>query len=457
MFLRRRAMAVVATTIAAAGIGLATAGPSLARSDERPPAAGGSLGPTAVPAAGTFYPVAPQRLLGSEAGGHAFGPGGVAGVSVAGHGGLPSSGVSAVLVNVITVADAAAATSLSFAPTGSTAPAPLVTVPAGATSSTLLTVPLATAGAFDVTASSTATVSVDVVGFYAADDTVVASHGISGGYQPVETTRLYDSARTGPLGPRASARFAVDLGTAVNAHATALLLLVAVKGDTTTAGTLTVSSAGGAPSGSVAFAAGRASSNLALVTANPHSVDLLDVVVSNTSAGAAGVDVDLLGFYDDGSLGPNLRFRPLPQTRVLDTLKALGVTSLQPGRRATLAPSRSVVGDSTFGLVGVLTGSAGATTVLRLDDTEGTASDSVDVPLDTTPASLPVQPEVGARGRLSFTVPGGGPPVTAELDVVGSFEAYPPVGNPAARGWVPPVSSWQISAPSAGQVSAVSR
>jgi hypothetical protein len=32
------------------------------------------------------------------------------------------------------------------------------------------------------------------------------------------------------------------------------------------------------------------------------------------------------------------------------------------------------------------------------------------------------------------------------VDVTGSFEAYPPVTNPAARGWVAPVSGWQVSA-----------
>jgi hypothetical protein len=40
----------------------------------------------------------------------------------------------------------------------------------------------------------------------------------------------------------------------------------------------------------------------------------------------------------------------------------------------------------------------------------------------------------------------GSAPTGVTVDVTGSFEAYPPVTNPAARGWVAPVSGWQVSA-----------
>jgi hypothetical protein len=426
--------------VAAAGIGLSTAPSSLARNEERP-GIGDSVGPTAVPAAGTFYPVSPQRLLGTGSGGYPLPPGAAVSVPVAGHGSLPSSGMSAVLVNVTTVSDGGS--TLSLAPAGSSASGPLVTVSAG-TTSTLLTIPLAPAGWFGLTASERASVAVDVVGFYAADDTVVASSGVSGGYQPVEPTVLHDSD-TAPLEPGGSTRLAVDLGGAINPHATALLLKVTAKG-ATSAGSLTVSPATGAQSGSVFFGSGTTSANLAVVAADPDAEGRLRLVVGNTSPDPVGVHVDLIGFYDDGALGPNLRFRTLPQTRVVDTATALGGGPLQPGRRTTVTPPASVVGASTFGLVGVLTGSAGGPASLGLDDADSSSSRFDTLPLSPLPTSLAVQPEVGAGGRLALSVPDGASTVSATMDVVGSFEAYPPVANPAARGWVSPVSSWEISA-----------
>jgi hypothetical protein len=246
----------------------------------------------------------------------------------------------------------------------------------------------------------------------------------------------------------------------VNAHTTALLLQVAAKGESS-AGSVTVSPANGPQSGSVFFDNGATSGNLAIVGADPDSNGRLGLLVTNTSVGAARVDLNLLGFYDDGGLGPNLRFRALPQTRVVDTTAGLGGSTLQTGRRSTVTPATSVVGDSTFGLVGVLTGTASAATTLGLDDAEGASSRATILPLGTSATSQAVQAEVGAHGRIALTVPDGTPPVSVTMDVVGSFEAYPPVGNPAARGWVPPVSSWQISAQvsaqNSGQVTAVSR
>jgi hypothetical protein len=194
---------------------------------------------------------------------------------------------------------------------------------------------------------------------------------------------------------------------------------------------------------SVPFVAGAPAANLAIVGASPGDDGRLDVAVTNTSGGPTGVALDLVGFYDDGALGPNLRFRPLPQTRVVDTSTGLGTTALQPGRRATVTPSPSVVGDSTFGLVGVATpatGSAG----LSVDSPDVTPSSDVDVAQGAT--SVAVQPEVSASRGVGLQARAGGPETGVTVDVTGSFEAYPPVTNPAARGWVAPVSGWQVSA-----------
>ena len=386
------------------------------------------------------------RLLGTPDAGYAVEPGTRATVVAAGRAGLPSSGISAVVVNVAAVAGAADA-ALSFGPAGAAPAAPLLVAPAGTTRTVLLTLPLAATGAIDVVTTASATVAVDLVGFYAADDTVVGSQGVSGGYQPVDVTRVFDTDRTQPLAAGARQVVAVDLGTAATPHTTALLVRATAKASQAPGG-LTVGAADAvvSPMSSVAFVAGAAASNLAVVPASTGADGRLDVAVTNTSGGTTGVALDLVGFYDDGALGPNLRFRPLPQTRVVDTSTGLGTTALQPGRRATVTPSPSVVGDSTFGLVGVAT----ATPAGRVRRAQrGPSRTSRRRRTSTWPqgaTSVSVQPEVSASRGLGLQARAGGPETGMTVDVTGSFEAYPPVTNPAARGWVAPVSGWQVSA-----------
>lgn len=442
---RRRTLAVVAATLAAAGLLAPTGSAWAGTGDPRP---SWSALPSAVPAAGTFYPTEVGRLVGTATGGYALTPGSPLTVAAAGRLGLPTSGVSAVVLNVVATAGTADV-GLQFSSVGTPVPAfPLVTLSAGSTRSILLTVPLATVGAFQLaTTGGAATASADLVGFYAADDTVIASNGVSGGYQPVDPARLYDSGGTA-LGAGARARLAVDLGATANAHATALLLQVTAR-EATAAGSLAVGSTKtSAHTGTVSFGVGSAAGNIAVVPADEDSDGRLGVEVTNTSSGSAGVTVDVLGFYDDGSLGPNLRFRPLPQSRVVDTHGGLGAATLQPGKRETATASTSVVGDSTFGLVGVVT--ATTSTAAALDvSADGSASSRVgSVPLGAgTVTSAAVQTEVGAgRGIALRASEGGGAALDLTLDVTGSFEAYPPVVNPATRSWVPPVSGWQISA-----------
>jgi hypothetical protein len=195
----------------------------------------------------------------------------------------------------------------------------------------------------------------------------------------------------------------------------------------------------------VAFAAGATSSNLAVVPATLDADGRLGVAVTNASSGATSLTLDLVGFYDDGALGPNLRFRPLPQTRVVDTSTSVGATALQPGRRTTVTPSDAVVGDSTFALVGVVTAtSSGGPAGIEVDTPEATTASDVDVVAGTT--TVPVQAQVGAARGLGLRTRDGSAPTGITIDVTGSFEAYPPVTNPAARGWVPAVPSWQVAA-----------
>lgn len=198
---------------------------------------------------------------------------------------------------------------------------------------------------------------------------------------------------------------------------------------------------------SVSFAAGTSLSNLALVPAEADTDGRIPVAVTNLSAAPAGYALDLVGFYDDGGIGPNLRFRPLPRTTVLDTGTGRGgVGPLTPDARQRTTPDDAVVGDSTFGLVGVLTASTTAPSTVGVFP-EGVTPDAADsAPLEVGSTSLAVQSEVGMGRGVGVVAGPGTAPIGVTLEVTGSFEAFPPVGNPSARSWVPPVAPWQISA-----------
>jgi hypothetical protein len=110
-----------------------------------------------------------------------------------------------------------------------------------------------------------------------------------------------------------------------------------------------------------------------------------------------------------------------------------------------VTPSDAVVGDSTFALVGVVTAtSSGGPAGIDVDTPEATTASDVEVVAGTT--TVAVQAQVGAARGLGLRTRDGSAPTGITVDVTGSFEAYPPVTNPAARGWVPAVPSWQVAA-----------
>lgn len=442
MYPRHRATAIVAALVAAATFGMSGAVAAPAKPADRQP--GDSATPLAVPAAGTFYPVTATRLLGSADGGYALTAGTGVTVAAAGRAGLPSNGVSAVVVNVMAVA-AAAEAGISLGAVGVRTAAPLLAVPAGGTRSALLTVPVGATDALELSASASAAVTVDLVGFYAADDTVIGSQGVAGGYQPVDVTRLFATDAAQPLAAGGRLVVEIDLGTAATPHTTALLVRATALGSAA-AGSLTVGAAdGSAAVPSVPLAPGVPSTNLAVVPTSLDANGRLDVAVTNASTGPTGVTLDLVGFYDDGTLGPNLRFRPLPQTPILDTATGLGASTVPPGGRVRVTPADEVVGDSTFALVGVASTRAAGPSGLDVGGSDGSGTvGSVEVAAGTTTVS--VQPQVGADRALVLRATSDSALAAVALDVTGSFEAYPPVTNPAARGWVAPVSGWQVSA-----------
>ncbi len=122
--------------------------------------------------AGAFVSLDPSRVLDTRSSNGATGP--VAGwstihVQVAGRGGVPSSNVSAVVMNV-TETGATAGGYVTVYPDGTTKPtASNLNYPAGDTRANLATVKLGSTGRLALTATSTVQLIGDVAGYYLAD------------------------------------------------------------------------------------------------------------------------------------------------------------------------------------------------------------------------------------------------------------------------------------------------
>lgn len=273
---------------------------------------------------GMFVPLTPARIedtrlgLGGLSG--PLGPGATGEVQVTGRGGIPGTGVSAVVLNV-TVTQPSADGWLTLWPAGSARPvASNLNFTAGETIPNLAVVEVGNGGRVDVYNSSGAThVVLDVAGYY------TDAPAPAGGYQAVPPSRIADTRNgTGGvarLGPGASIDVQVTgRGGAPVGGVEAAVLNVAVTGATAPS-YLTVYPTGEARPGAsnLNVVAGDTVSNRAMTKLGTGG----RVTIYN-AAGSVDVIVDLGGWYGDGSWEGTVPYRPLEPARVLDTRLGLG-------------------------------------------------------------------------------------------------------------------------------------
>jgi hypothetical protein len=151
-------------------------------------------------AAGRYRPLSPARILDTRIGvgapKGAVGKGSAITVQVTGQGGVPSSGVSAVALNV-TATGAPAAGFVQVVPSaGGTAAGSSsnLNVVARQTVANLVVVPVGDSGAVDVYSSSGTHVLADVAGWFTDDSATASSTGL---YVPVTPARLLDTRTAG--------------------------------------------------------------------------------------------------------------------------------------------------------------------------------------------------------------------------------------------------------------------
>jgi hypothetical protein len=383
---------------------------------------------------GQFTPVIPSRILDTRSAVGASGPvraGHPVTVQVGGRGGVPATGVSAVVLTV-TMTSATQTSTATVYPTGSSQPTgSSVAVAKGRTASNLVTVQLDPSGRVTVSVSAgSAQVMGDVAGWF-ADNTAPSTTG--GELQLTRPQRLTDTRGASPLFGRQTLTTPVDYSTMAldpNSDITALVVNIMVSGAQYGGHLTTWSGVGSAPgTGSVYFASGQTVSGLAVVPVGPcirctgGSHDLPSIAVKNNSDGVADVVVDIVGFFDNGSLAGGLRFAPKTSpVRILNTASAGSSTSpFGPGKTKTVVAPSPAADDDTVVLVQNVVASATSSTYLLLWPTGGTRpSVSTTHPRARVKlASLAFTP-VGAANDINIYNDAG--TTNVALDVVGTFE-----------------------------------
>jgi hypothetical protein len=255
-------------------------------------------------------------------------------LQVTGQGGVPTSGVSAVVLNVTAVAP----TRPGFVTVYGQGSLPTVSnlnFVAGQTVPNLVMVPVSDTGTVKLFNGSAGTIDLlaDVAGYYRSGTPTTA-----GAFSPLTPTRLLDT-RSGNGAPaaRVAARATVTLqvtgGGGVPASGVSAVVLNVTAVTPTAAGFLTAYGQGGLPTVSnVNFEAGQVVPNLVIVpVSNTGTVKLF-----NGSSGTIDMLADVAGYYRSGAPSTTGAFGSLPPSRVLDTRSGNGAPRARVAARDTV-------------------------------------------------------------------------------------------------------------------------
>ena len=274
------------------------------------------------PTVTSFTPVTPARLLDTRTT-SPLGPTGTVSVKVVGVGGVPSSGVAAVAVNLTGIASDTA-TFLSAYPGGTSWPGTSsVNLAIGQTHATLVVPKVGTDGTVTVYngAGSTHAI-VDVVGYYSSAGST---------FTAVTPSRLIDTRSAGGVFSDGETRTVQVGGQAgVPADATAVVANVTVT-QTSAQGYLSAYPDGAArpATSTLNFSRGETAANRITTGLSAGKLDLYLL------GSSAHVLVDVVGYY----AGVGSQYTPVAPARVLDTRSANGV----PGTEKVAGDSTTVV------------------------------------------------------------------------------------------------------------------
>lgn len=268
------------------------------------------------PANLTPVPVANARLLDTRFGANAcrLPPKGYIDVKVTGVGGVPSTGVGAVALNITGISPTGAATYLSVYPAGTTwGGTSSVGVPVNGVAVGMVVVPVGSNGMVRIRSTAAPVdVAVDVVAYFAT-----ATSEAGEGYTPVPEQRVLDTRETTIMGSGERRVIPVVGQYGVPVSATGVLLNVTSIGSART-GHLTVSPTlpAAVTTATVNYVRGEAKANRAITQLAPDgTIELYTHVPGH-------VTIDIVGWFGTG--GDGLNYNPLTPARVLDTRNGTG-------------------------------------------------------------------------------------------------------------------------------------
>lgn len=401
------------------------------------------------PNAGAFQPVSPSRVLDTR-----FGIGGpaaaVAGldsiaVSLAGTGGVPATGVAAVVVTV-TVTDAATDGFLTVYPDGSPMPdTSNVNFTGGQTVANFAAVPVGVGGGIRIYNGSpgAAEVIVDVTGYYVAGNPVVA-----GAFGAVPAGRVLDTRnQLGAVAGGESVTVPMAGVAGVPAEGVSAVLVTLTATGATAEGFLTAVPAPGLQptTSNINFAAGQTVANAAVVPLGPDG----RISISNGGSDEVQVIADVSGYFLAGPATTTGAFSPIGADRLVDTRTGLGADPGPVAATSSIAvPSTGVAGIPAAGVSAVL---------VNITATDAPAPgyltaypDGDSMPPTSTVNFAAARPAaglaivaVGADGRIRIQ---NGSPAAVHLivDIAGYFLLEPPDTEPPAA--VPQVQITDVTA-----------
>jgi len=362
------------------------------------------------PAGAKYTPVAPSRLLDTRSTGQTLHAGSTLPLQVAGQGGVPASGATAVVLNV-TATNTTGNSFLTVFPDGQ--PRPIssnLNYTSGVTVPNLVTVQLPANGKIDFYNNlANVDVVVDVFGYYSADG--------ASGYKPAGPSRLLDTRNAGPsIGDHGTRLLQVTGQQGIPATGVTAAILN-VTATNPTANSFISVYPGGTPvpaSSNLNFGPGQTIANLVTVPVGSDGT-----VSFFNHVGNVDVVVDVFGYYTNDGTG--LGFHATAPARLADSRTGSGLIG-NNGTPVGQGGVAQVAIQNVNGMAGNngLLGTAGAL-ALNVTATNPTANSFISV----YGSSLPVP----ASSNLNFT-----PGLTIPNSVVvptngGAINLFNHVGN----------------------------
>ncbi len=270
---------------------------------------------------GGFHALPPTRILDTRNATDGLsgpvGPAATRDVSVAGRGGVPGVGVSAVVVNV-TVTQPSTGGYLTVFPAGTARPlASNLNFGPGETVPNMAIVAIGASGKVSVyNNAGSAHVVIDVMGWYDNDGRSTGAHYNALSPSRVADTRTGTGGLNGPVGPSSSIDVAVTGRGGVPASGVSAVVVNVTATQPSTGGYLTVFPGGSARplASNLNFVAGETVPNL--VVAKVGADGKLSVY---NSAGTTHVILDVVGWYDTDGRSAGSHYHPLPPARIVDS------------------------------------------------------------------------------------------------------------------------------------------